>query len=216
MNLNGKFLVLDGSDGCGKSTQLALLADRLRSDGQDVVTCRDPGGTAIGDRIRSVLLDHDLTDMDVRCETLLFMASRAQLLGEVIQPALEAGKTVLCDRFVSSTCAYQGAAGFNIERVIELAEFAIDNRWPHLTIVLDIPLETAWKRMGRSKGDSGATSTAKLDAMERRPDAFHHKVRDLFLSLPDFYPAPVEVIHADADRSAVHGDIMAALATHFS
>jgi dTMP kinase len=216
MNLNGKFLVLDGPDGCGKSTQIKLLADCLGTHGQQVITCRDPGGTTIGDRIRSVLLDHDLTDMDVRCETLLFMASRAQLLGEIIQPALAGGMVVLGDRFVSSTCAYQGAAGFDVNRVIRLAEFAIDNRWPDLTIVLDIPLETAWQRMGRSAGDSGAKSTAKLDAMERRPDEFHHNVRNLFLKLPDFYPAPVEIINANADRSTVHDRILTSLRSRFA
>ncbi len=112
-SLGGKFIVFDGPDGCGKTTQRDLLARHLEDQGLNVVTCKDPGGTEIGDRIRHILLDFDLSEMDVCCETLLFMASRAQLVGEVIDPALKQNKVVLCDRFVSATCAYQGAAGYD-------------------------------------------------------------------------------------------------------
>ena len=107
-NLPGKFIVFDGPDGCGKSTQSNRFAERVRAAGGGVTTCRDPGGTAIGDRIRSVLLDYDLSTMDVRCEAMLFMASRAQLIAEVVEPALDRNETVVCDRFITSTCAYQG------------------------------------------------------------------------------------------------------------
>ncbi len=106
--LRGRFIVLDGPDGAGKTTQQKRLAESLEAAGLDVVTCRDPGGTEIGDRIRAVLLDHDLTHMDPTCETLLFMASRAQLLDEVIRPALAADKTVLCDRFGVKALDFDG------------------------------------------------------------------------------------------------------------
>ena len=107
--LAGKFIVIDGPDGSGKSTQLKLLADALRSDGLEVTETRDPGGTAIGDKIRHILLDNDHTDMAIGCEILLYMASRTQLMHQTIAPAMDQGRCVLCDRWVSSTVAYQVA-----------------------------------------------------------------------------------------------------------
>ena len=118
MRLGGKFIVFDGPDGSGKGTQIERLKARIEADGGACVLAKDPGGTLIGDRIRHVLLGYDLSEMNPRCETLLFMASRAQLVGEVIRPALDAGKTVLCDRFISATCAYQAAAGFPVRTPI--------------------------------------------------------------------------------------------------
>ena len=147
--LTGKFLVFDGPDGSGKGTQIRLLAGALTRHGLEVVLAKDPGGTEIGDRIREVLLRHDLSKMDVRCETLLFMASRAQLVSEVIEPAVKAGKVVLCDRFISATCAYQGAAGYEIDRIIQLGYFAVGQTWPQLTLVVDVPVEEGFRRTGR-------------------------------------------------------------------
>ena len=198
--------MLDGPDGAGKTTQQKRLAESLEAAGLDVVTCRDPGGTEIGDRIRAVLLDHDLTHMDPTCETLLFMASRAQLLGEVIRPALASGKTVLCDRFVTATCAYQGAAGFDPRRVIDVARLAIGDTWPDLTIILDVNVDDGFSRIERRNG------TAKADAMERRSPEFHRSVRELFLKLPASYPAPVVVVDGNGDIETVHGRILECLA----
>ena len=177
--LRGRFIVLDGPDGAGKSTQHAMLQRELSAGGLDIISCRDPGGTEIGDRIRSVLLDFDLTTMDVTCETLLFMASRAQLLADVIRPALAAGNTVLCDRFVTSTCAYQGAAGFDPRRVIALAEHVLADTWPDVTIIIDVDAKTGLDRVGRKphhagKNRDGHTAQGSLfhdglpDAMEAR------------------------------------------------
>ncbi len=212
-SLGGKFIVFDGPDGCGKTTQRDLLARHLEDQGLSVVTCKDPGGTEIGDRIRHILLDFDLSEMDVCCETLLFMASRAQLVGEVIDPALKQNKVVLCDRFVSATCAYQGAAGYDMQWIIDLAPFAIVETWPDLTIILDIDVDTAFARTGRkphhtgkhrkrAAGQHSMFDDAFTDAMEARPLEFHRKVRDNFLSLQnsptrqsDFdYPGSVVVI----------------------
>jgi dTMP kinase len=200
--LRGKFIVFDGPDGSGKSTVRDQVAGHLRTAGLPITTCKDPGGTAVGDRIRSVLLDHDLADMTVHCETLLFMASRAQLVRQVILPALRQGHVVLCDRFVSSTCAYQVAAGDDLATIIQLAQYAIGNTWPDLTLILDVPVEVGFARIGqrstarRTAQLAQTDESAGLDAMERRPTAFHTAVRTNFLALPGRYPAPVEILDA--------------------
>lgn len=217
--LRGRFLVFDGPDGAGKSTQRALLADALIAGDGGVESCRDPGGTIIGDRIRSVLLDHDLSGMDVNCETLLFMASRAQLVREVVKPALEAHRIVLCDRFVTSTCAYQGAAGYDPKSVIELARFAIDDCWPDLTLIIDVAPEDGFSRTGRSSGDVGKNRKqasgqpllfegAQTDAMEARPIDFHRRVRDIFLGVHEYYPRPVVLVDGNGDQDTVHRRIL--------
>jgi len=221
--LAGKFIVFDGPDGCGKGTQIRMLEKALAEGGGRVVRGKDPGGTHIGDRIRSVLLDYDLSEMDVRCETLLFMASRAQLVGQVVEPAIAKGRTVLCDRFVSATCAYQGAQGYDIRRVIEVAPYAIGDCWPHLTVILNVDVETGFARTGRKThhvgkhrrkyaGQPKLFDGAQPDAMEARPIEFHRKVREIFLQLGKVYPRPVVVIDGRADSEAVHAKVLEALA----
>ncbi len=220
--LRGKFVVLDGPDGAGKSTQHKRLDKELTETGIETLSCRDPGGTTIGDRIRAVLLDHDLADMDVSCETLLFMASRAQLLAEIVKPALAENKTVLCDRFVTSTCAYQGAAGYDPKRVIELARFALSDCWPTVTIVIDVDVEKGFDRIGRKPShagknrklaDQGPTlfTGVEPDAMEARPLEFHRRVREVFQSVGDYYPTPVVVIDGDGDADTVYQRILEGL-----
>jgi len=216
--LAGKFIVFDGPDGSGKGTQLRLLAEELRRQGTEIVLGKDPGGSEIGDRIRAILLRHDLSLMDVRCETMLFMASRAQLVGEVIEPALKAGQVVLCDRFISATCAYQGAAGYDIQRIIKLGSFAVGDTWPHLTVVVDIPVEEGFRRTGRNMSGAPRRRTdasqgllladIEPDAMEARPIAFHRKVRKLFLELPPEYPGKVVVIDGSGSQNDVHRQVM--------
>jgi dTMP kinase len=209
--LAGKFIVFDGPDGSGKGTQIERLARELGSQGIEVVCARDPGGTAIGDQIREILLHKDLlTGMDVRCETLLFMASRAQLVKEVIAPAVGAGKVVLCDRFISATCAYQGARGYDVGRIIELGRFAVGDTWPQLTLILDVPAEEGLKRAGRRCG-AAAGGAAKHDAMEARPVDFHRKVRELFRHLPMEYPGRIEIIDGTGTPDAVHEQILEVL-----
>jgi dTMP kinase len=224
-HLRGKFLVFDGPDGSGKSSQRERVANKLTEAGLEVVVCRDPGGTEIGERIRSVLLDHDLADMAVNCETLLFMASRAQLVHEVIAPALAAGKTVLCDRFVSATCAYQGAAGYDPRRVVEMAHFAIDEHWPDLTIIFDVDVDEGFKRIGRQAKHAGKnrkkfagqpalfdTGDSVPDAMEARPIEFHRRVRQLFSQLHEYYPPPVVTVDGSRDEEDVHQQVIEVLA----
>ena len=203
--LRGKFIVFDGPDGSGKSTQRERFGQTLTRAGGDVVHCKDPGGTSFGNEIRAILLNHDLAGMDVRCETFLFMASRAQLVGEVIDPALAAGKTVLCDRFISSTCAYQVAAGCDVEKVLALGRYAVDDTWPDLTIVLDVSPEVGFARTGRQPKHAGRNRSrhagqgvllddVQHDAMEARPLEFHRRVREAMLKLPQVYPRPVVIL----------------------
>jgi dTMP kinase len=215
----GKFIVFDGPDGSGKETQLSLVAEKLATAGLEVVRAKDPGGTVIGDRIRSILLDFDLADMDVRCETFLFMASRAQLVGEVIEPAIRAGKVVLCDRFISATCAYQAAAGYDPTRIIDLGRFAVGDTWPELTVILDVPADEGFRRTGRKPHHAGRNRKREAgqgflldggrpDAMEARPIEFHRRVHKLFLSLPPDYPGRVEIVNGVGSVEEVHQRVM--------
>jgi dTMP kinase len=221
--LAGKFLVVDGPDGSGKGAQLDQLQGWIESAGGRVRRARDPGGTEIGDRIRHVLLGYDLSQMAPRCEALLFMASRAQLVHQVIRPALAAGETVLCDRFISATCAYQVAAGFPREEVIALGGYAVGDAWPDLTLILDVPPEVGFARTGRKPrhvsrrgagdvaGQHAMFDGATPDAMERRPLEYHRTVRELFRGLPAAYPRPVVVIDAAADVERVSAAVRAAV-----
>ncbi len=200
--LRGKFIVLDGPDGCGKTTQQKLLAEKLMQAGVDILTVRDPGDTRSGEAIRKILLDEKYSPLDRRCETLLFMASRAQLVSQKIVPALSAHKTVIADRYVTSTCAYQGACGENIKKIISLARYATQNTWPDLTIILDVSAQTGLKRI----------SGRKFDAMENRGLTFHKRVREIFLSMPEIYPGHIEIINSKGTIKSVHRKILETLA----
>lgn len=169
--LAGKFIVIDGPDGGGKSTQIRLLSEHLRASGLAVTETRDPGGTVIGDKIRHILLDNAHGEMTIGCEILLYMASRTQLAAQVIRPALAAGQCVLCDRWVSSTVAYQVADGAATADDIQASyRLALGDFRPDLTIILDLPAEAGLARI-----------TGKLDRMEAKGIAFHRSVRHLFL-----------------------------------
>ncbi len=231
MNLAGRFIVFDGPDGAGKGTQLALLREQIEQQGGRCTVAKDPGGTPIGDRIRQILLNYDLREMAPTCEALLFMASRAQLVHQVVRPALQAGRTVLGDRFISSTCAYQVAAGFPLEKVLELGHIAVGDTWPDLTIVLDVPPEVGFRRTGRTpqRARSRSASHTKhhgdqldmfgdthLDAMEARSMKFHRQVRELFRRLPEVYPRPVVVIDATGSAEQVFEQVREAIERAFS
>jgi len=194
---SGKFIVLDGPDGCGKTTQTKLLADWLKGKGADVVTFREPGGTAIGEKIRQILLNPNHVAMSTSAEVLLYMAARVQLWQEKIAPALQQRKCVILDRWLSSTCAYQGhAGGFGIQRIIKIATDCLGKPWPDLTIILDVDPEIGLARLQR-----------EFDRIERKGDGYHKKVRDGFLKLAqeqkNFF-----VINAMQDIDAVHKKII--------
>jgi len=199
--LAGRFLVLDGHDGAGKSTQLALLARRLGQDGVVVTETRDPGGTVIGENIRRILLDRSHAEMTVATEMLLYMASRAQLMGQVIQPALESGQCVLCDRWVSATVAYQVAEGkATADQVLQLYRLALKDAEADLTIILDIDPQVGLGRLGREG--------AQPDRMEAKGEAFHRQVRKLFLRQARGRPRRFVVVDASNSVQEVHRQIV--------
>jgi dTMP kinase len=170
---SGKFIVLDGPDGCGKTTHAKLLAQWLQKQGIPTVCFRDPGDTVIGEKIRKILLSPEYETMTARTELLLYMAARAQLWHEKIQPALKENKCVVLDRWLSSTCAYQGyAGGFGMDKVIKIAADCLERPWPDLTIILDVDLETAANRLKSTP-----------DRMEAKGREYHKRVREGFLKL---------------------------------
>ena len=194
------FFSIDGGDGTGKSTQLGLFCQWLAELGHNVVTCRDPGSTGLGEAVRGILLDrHDL-NIHRRSEMLLYMAARTQLVEEVIRPALADGKTVVSDRYLLANVVYQGyAGGVDVETLWEVGRVATDGLMPDLTIVLDMPANAAAGRLDR-----------KLDRMELQGDAFHARVRDGFLKEAARGNSPIEVIDAAESIEAVQTKIRAA------
>lgn len=201
---SGKFVVLDGTEGCGKSTQARMLHDRLVGLGPaaPVLLVRDPGTTRIGEQVRAILLNPDHAEMNMRCEMLLYMAARAQMMAEVILPALGAGRTVICDRFVSSTLAYQlGGDGLTAPDIRSVAEIAIRGRWPDLTVLLDLPAGASLARVRREK-----------DRIERRPIEYHERVRQNYLAQAAAEPQRYRVVPADRGPDLVHKDVWQAVA----
>jgi len=196
-NVAGKFIVLDGPDGCGKSTQTGLLSRRLEGKGIETSRFRDPGDTAISERIRDILLDREHISMTSRTEVLLYMAARAQLWAEQVAPALREGKCVVLDRWISSTCAYQGHAGeFGMDRVVKVATDCLERVWPDLTIILDVDLKTSATRMPEKK-----------DRIESKPSEYHQAVREGFLKLAEECEG-FAVVDATGDIDEVHAKVM--------
>ena len=189
----GTFIALDGPDGCGKSTQVKLLVDWLAKQGVDVVSFREPGATAIGEKIRDILLNPEYKAMNTATEVMLYMAARVQLWNEKIAPALKQEKCVVVDRWLSSTCAYQGhAGGFGIDKVTKLAADCLEKPWPDLTIILDVDSATAATRL-----------KSNLDRMEQKGDSYHKKVRDGFLKIAKQQKNFV-VVNAADNIDAIH------------
>jgi len=176
----GIFITFEGIDGSGKTTQLRLLAERLRHAGRTVVEAVEPGGTEIGRQIRAIVLDGKNTQLTARAELLLYFASRAQNVEEVIRPALAAGHIVLCDRFTDSTLVYQGyGRGLGPEVVLALHEIACQGLQPDLTVYVDIDLDESLRR-ARGRNFTTSSSETRLDDESRE---FHKRVRDAYLSL---------------------------------
>ena len=202
--MRGKIIVLDGPDGCGKTTQVKLLTEWLQNQGVPTSSYRDPGDTVIGERIRQILLSPEHIVMSTRAEMLLHMAARAQLWQEKMVPVLRDNKCIVLDRWVSSTCAYQGHAGaFGIRNVIKLAMDSLARAWPDLTIILDVDVKTGFKRL-----------PGKLDRMEAKGRKYHKDVREGFLKLASQEENFV-VIDARKDIETIHKNIVEEVSKFF-
>ncbi|MBZ0169124.1 thymidylate kinase [Candidatus Methylomirabilis lanthanidiphila] len=202
--MRGLFVTFEGGEGSGKTTQLKLLANRIRASGQEVIESHDPGGTGIGKEIRTLLLDPGPAPISAATELLLYEASRAQLVRELIAPALARGTIVLCDRFTDSTVAYQGCGrGIDRDLIRQLNRFATDGLVPDLTILLDLDPEIGLARCGRDARPDAATGrgtgSAGWDRIEAEPLDFHRRVRDGYLALAREEPDRVAVIDAGLD-----------------
>lgn len=201
----GTFIVFDGTEGSGKSTQARLLEQRLLALDRAPLLVRDPGTTLIGEKIRAMLLDPAHAEMSMRCEMLLYMAARAQMMAEIILPFLAAGKTVICDRFVSSTLAYQlGGDGVTASEIRAVAEIAIKQRWPDLTLLLDLPADKSLARVRRAK-----------DRIEQRPMSYHEQVRRNYLSQAQADPRHYRVINADRPPEQLAAEVWREVAAMF-
>ena len=199
--LKGRFVVFDGPDGSGKSTQFERFTQMVQCGGVTVCRVREPGGTAIGEEIRKVLLDTSNDEMDLRSEMLLYMASRAQLVAQRIAPALRRGELVLADRFISSTLAYQGTAGgLSQADIVRVGQIAVGSCWPDLVVVFDADEETAQSRLN-----------PVLDRMEQKGKDFHSRVRSGYLDQARADPDRYLVIDSTADVQTVFSALIAGL-----
>ena len=205
--MGGLFITFEGIEGTGKTTQIAMLAEQLRSVGREVVSLREPGGTPLGNVIRGLLLSSEGPSFCDLTEAYLFATSRAELTRSVVRPALDAGRIVLCDRFVDSSVVYQGhARELGVERVREINRAAVGNCRPDLTIVLDLAAE---------EGLARARSRALFDRIEREQLSFHRTVREGFLDLARERPQRYAVVDASGSRLEVHRGVLDALRARF-
>ena len=207
------FITFEGSEGCGKSTQVTLLASRLTNANVPLLVTREPGGTAIGESIRHLLqFAPESVAMTPETELLLFEASRSQLVREVIQPALDRGTVVLSDRFADSTTVYQGVARrLDQEMVGHLNVFAVGNCWPDLTFLLDIDVETARARMMRR-----VRPAAGIDRMEQEPLKFYEAVRLAYRQLAAREPYRIRVVDAARPIAEIEKEIWDVISMRFS
>ena len=193
--LRGKFISLEGGEGAGKSTLLAGLQKHLVGQGVELVQTREPGGTPLGEAVRAIVLDLARRDMSPESELLLMFASRAQLVRECIEPALAAGKWVLCDRFTDASYAYQGGGrGMPMERIAELERWATNGLTPDLTLLLDLPVAT-----GRAR----AAGRGEADRIEVEADAFFERVREVYRARAVAEPARFRLIDASLTPAQV-------------
>ncbi len=214
MSSAGIFLTVEGPEGAGKTTQTRLLADHLRSRGRKVVCVREPGGTPIGEQIRTLLLDPGRREMDARAEMLLFAASRAQLVAQVIAPALRVGQDVVCDRYADTSLAYQGVGreiGMEVVRTVNAV--ATGGLLPDLTLLLDIDVAAGLHRARAETGAHAPSAKGRTgDRMEQEMLAFHERGREGFLSLAQKEPQRIRVIDARGSVTDVQRAIQEAVA----
>ncbi|MBN8194362.1 dTMP kinase [Bacillus sp. NTK074B] len=196
----GLFITVEGPEGAGKSTVLSELHHQLEQDGFDVVLTREPGGVSIAEQIREVILNTKNTEMDKRTEALLYAAARRQHLVEIVIPALSAGKIVMCDRFIDSSLAYQGnARGIGMEEVMDINQFAIEDKMPDLTLYFDIDPEEGLKRISKHSGRE--VNRLDLESVE-----FHTSVREGYQKVIRQYPDRIRVVDASKSKEEVIND----------
>lgn len=195
--MKGKFITFEGSEGCGKSTQSRMLYNYLRNRGYKVIYIREPGGTKVSEKIRKILLDAKNSAISPICEMLLYMAARAQVVNEIISPAIAAGKIVICDRFLDSTLAYQGyGLGMDILFIRRAGDFATGKIKPDLTIFLDLPVREGLVYRKHRK-----------DRIERRSLNYHSRVRNGYLKLAAAEPERIKVVKVAKEKKETQGKI---------
>ena len=189
INMKSKFITFEGSEGCGKSTQSEMLFSYLKTKGFEIIYLREPGGVKLSETIRTILLDPK-SRISAQAETLLYMAARAQVVQEIIKPALEAKKIVICDRFLDSTIAYQGfGLGIDIKLIKSLGNFATQGIKPDLTIFLDLPVKSGLKHRYNCR-----------DRIEQRSVNYHEKVRYGYLTLAKQEPQRIKIVKVLEDK----------------
>ena len=197
----GLLITMEGPDGSGKTLQMDLLEKALREQGYPVIRSREPGGTRIGEAIRSVILNPEYTEMDQMTEAMLYAASRAQHVAEKIKPAMAEGYIVLLDRFLDSSLVYQGIArGMTIETIEAINQFATGGLQPDATIMVYIDYEEGLRRKKQQNGS--------LDRMEAEQDNFHRRVNEGYLQLAHRYPERIQLIDGARDPQTIHQDIL--------
>ena len=198
--MEGIFITMEGPDGSGKTTQIDLLKKYLEHRGYDIVIAREPGGTTIGEAIREIILNPDYKEMGHMTELLLYASARAQLVNQVIKPALAEGKAVICDRFVESSAVYQGIVrGLGVDTVYEINNFALGDVKPKLTIFMDLDAEDGIKRKKKQ---------AELDRMEQEDLSFHKRVVEGYRQLAKLYPERIVPINATLPIDEIHSMIV--------
>jgi dTMP kinase len=208
------FISFEGIEGCGKTTQIRLLADALKQAGRKVLLTREPGGCPISDKIRAILLDADNSAMTPKAELLLYAAARAQHLDEVIRPALASGVIVLCDRFTDATVAYQGfGRGLDLDLINILNQTATDDCRPDLTVLIDCPVETGLERaIARIEAGTASDSNhLREERFERESLEFHQKVRNGYLSIAETSPDRFIIIDGRHSVDIIAAEIFSAV-----
>jgi dTMP kinase len=200
MGKKGLFITFEGIDGCGKTTQLGHARDYLESKGLACEVTREPGGTSISEKIRELLLSRQFGEMSNEVELLLYLASRAQHVRERILPAVEAGRTVLCDRFQEATFAYQGwGRGFSMDVLVEMNRFATGGLEPAHTFIFDIPVDAAFERLKRAGREP--------DRLEQNPPEFHARIREGYRAIARQHPQRISLMDACRGEMELAGEI---------
>ena len=209
--MSGRFISFEGPDGAGKTSVLTAIRTGLVNQlGDQVVYTREPGGNPIAEQVRAVLLDKQNGAMDDWTEALLYAASRRQHVVETLKPALEAGKLILCDRYLDSSIAYQGGGReLGIDRIWALNQYAIDGLLPDLTIFLDLPVETGLARIEKGRAET-------INRLDEQTPNFHRRVRQAYLTLAERFPERIVKVNADQELARVIEDVRSAIHARYA